>query len=276
MRTRKGFSLAELMVALTLSGIVISGAYGLMRTQSRAYGKQLGTGDAAETLEGAGALLSWEIRHADMATDTLVSLSADTLSVRSVQGVGIICAKKDPGLYAIWKNGGDIQPTVDDTAMVSMLGNQAWTKAKITAVGTPVAMGLTACAWTGGRSPDLVVQLTVNPADSAKLIVGGMFRSFRRTQFAEFQDAGRWWLGRKVGNAAWGKITGPLLSPTTGGGGLKFVYYDSTGAVTTGASKAQAVSVTLRSQSYRQYIDPVSHAPTFRGDSLQTVVYVRR
>jgi len=152
MRTRKGFSLAELMVALTLSGIVISGAYGLMRTQSRAYGKQLGTGDAAETLEGAGALLSWEIRHADMATDTLVSLSADTLSVRSVQGVGIICAKKDPGLYAIWKNGGDIQPTVDDTAMVSMLGNQAWTKAKITAVGTPVAMGLTACAWTGGRS----------------------------------------------------------------------------------------------------------------------------
>ena len=274
--TRRGFTLAELLVALAISGIVLGSVYRLMTSQGRGYAQQLALADASETLQGAGALLSWEMRHAEMATDTLFTLSADTLAVRSVQGAGVVCAiNATSGLYGIWKCGGDIKATGDDTAMVSTSGGRGWKKLRITQVGTPGGMGLTQCAWAGTRAPDLVVQFSVATArDTAGIVVGSMFRAFRRTRFAELFDSGRWWLGRQVGSAAWEKITGPLLSPAAGG--LAFSYYDSTGAATTSASRVRAVGMTMRSETYKTYLGPNGGAPRYRRDSLITRVMVRR
>jgi len=49
----------------------------------------------------------------------------------------------------------------------------------------------------------MVVEFAVVATTDTSLIkVGAPFRNFRSVQYAEFQQNGRWWLGRKVGQAA--------------------------------------------------------------------------
>src|SRR5215510_8590220 len=92
-RRHAGFTLVELIVVMALSGLILTGVLKLMTGQSRGYAQMIATGDASETLRGAGALVGWEIRHAQMATDSILMTNADTLSLRSVQGVGVVCGK---------------------------------------------------------------------------------------------------------------------------------------------------------------------------------------
>jgi prepilin-type N-terminal cleavage/methylation domain-containing protein len=275
-RRNAGFTLVELVVVLALSGVILAGILKLMTGQGRGYAQMIATGDAAETLRGAGALVGWEVRHAQMATDSIMQTNADTLSLRSVQGVGVVCAKNTlTRRYGIWKQGGDIQATVNDSTMIFNPGRQQWSKLKITGVGTPVSYGMLNCSWTGVRAPDLVVQVNVTQfRDTSGILIGSMFRSFRRTIFAEYQDQGRWWLGRKVGTAAWEKVTGPLLSPAQGG--LKFAYYDSTGAAVAADSvnRIRTIGITMRAQSYKLFVGPTGGA-RYRIDSVSTRVMLR-
>ncbi len=276
--SRRGFTLAELLVTLAISGVIGTAVVKLLMTQVRGYGGQLSVGDAGETLRGASALLSWEIRHSAMAADSIASLSVDTLSVRSVQGVGILCAKSATApMFGIWKNGGDIDDTADDSALVSAgtstAGIKSWKTLKIVQVGSPATMGMPLCAWSGSRAPDLVVQVAVtSPGDTSGIKVGSIFRNFRRTVFAAYLESGRWWLGRRVGAGAWDKVTGPFLAPTSGG--LKFAYYDSTGAATASRASLRVVGIALKAQSYRPA--PAGAVSRYRIDSLATRVLVRR
>ena len=81
------------------------------------------------------------------------------------------------------------------------------------------------------------------------------------------------WLGRKVGAAAYDRLTGPLLAPASGG--LKFVYYDTLGAVTANAADLGTVGFTLRAQSLKQFhLGP--GALQYKVDSLTTRVALRR
>lgn len=273
--TRRGFTLSEILVALSISSIVLLGAYKLLSSQLGAYAQQVATEDDGETLRGAAAMLGWEIHHAEMATDDIWSTSQDTLSVRSIQGVGVVCVINSASVkYGIWKNGGDIEATAADSALVYVQATQLWKKLKIAAVGTPGAMGVANCSWAGLRPPDLVVQLTVaSSADTAGIVVGSIFRSFRRTKFAEYQSSNRWYLARSVDGAAWETITGPLLPPTSHG--LQFSYFDSSGVATTDTTKLRIIGVALRAQSYRRYKN-AQKVTDYRVDSVITRVMIRR
>ena len=271
-----GFTLAELLVYMVIGVIVLSSAYQLMITQGRAYGKQREVMDVRETARGAAALLAWELRHAASGGSRLVAMNAGSVALRSVQGLGIVCAKH-PTLprYALWRAGGSIQATADDSALVYTVGLDKWRVVKINQAGTPAAMGLSKCAWPGARKPDLVVQVAVTTQqDTSAIQVGAALRTFRRVQYAEYQAGGRWWLGRRVGTATtYEQLTGPLLAP--GAGGLTFAYYDTLGAVTATPAAVGAVGFTLRTESLKQV--RVGPGPLqFQHDSLTTKVALRR
>jgi prepilin-type N-terminal cleavage/methylation domain-containing protein len=272
---RSGFTIAELIVAVTISAAVLLGTYKVLTSQFRVYAQQVAVEDDGETLRGAAAVLGWEIHHAEMATDDILATSPDSLSVRSIQGVGVICViNSATAKYGIWKNGGDIQATSDDSALVYVQATQLWKKMKIAAVGTPAAMSVPSCAWAGVRAPDIVVQLTVSaPADTAGIAVGSIFRSFRRTVFAEYQVSGRWFLSKRVGTGGtWETITGPLLPPADHG--LQMSYYDSSGVASTDTTKIREIGVALRAQSFR--LLSKSNASAYRVDSVISRVMIRR
>jgi hypothetical protein len=198
-----------------------------------------------------------------------------SVTLRSPRGIGTICAKH-PTLarYALWRSGGNIAAGVDDSALVYQLGRDKWTPLKITAVGTPAAMGVPSCAWAGARAPDVVVEFAVGTrSDTSFIKIGAPFRGFRRVQYAEFQLNNRWWLGRKVGAAAsFEQLTGPLVSPAANG--LTFAYYDSLGVVTANPASVATVAFGLRTESYKN--THVGSTYTYQRDSLITKVALRR
>ena len=271
---RRGFTLIELLVGMVLGAIVMTGVVQMMIVQGRGYRKQREMIDVRETAREAAALLSWDLRQSLTGGSPLAAMGPGTVALRSPRGLGTICAKHATlARYGLWKTGGNIVAGVDDSALVFQLGRDKWTVLKITAVGTPAAMGVTACAWPGARPPDVVVEFGVGTkTDTSYIKVGAPFRSFRRVEYAEYQVNNRWWLGRKVGAAAsYDQLTGPLVAPANG---LTFTYYDTLGAVTANPSAVGSIAFTLRTESFKNTY--VGTTFVYQRDSLTTKVALRR
>jgi prepilin-type N-terminal cleavage/methylation domain-containing protein len=272
---RRGFTIVELLVGLVVGSIVLTSVVQMLIVQGRGYGKQREIIDIRQTAREATALLAWDLRQSGVGDSPLAAISASTVTLRSPRGLGTICAKH-PLLarYGLWKTGGNILASADDSALVYQLGRDKWTALKITAVGTPAAMGVAACAWPGARPPDIVVEFAVGAkTDTSYLKVGAPFRSFRRVEYTEYQLNNRWWLGRKVGAAtSYEQLTGPLAAP--GSNGLAFAYFDTLGAVTTNPAAVATVAFTLRTESYKK--THVGSTYAYQLDSLTTRVGLRR
>ena len=280
LRARAGFTIVELLVYVVLATAVLGAIYGAMITQSRSYGKQRELLDARESLRSGGALLAWELRHASVAGSKVVAIGFDSITVRSMQGLGTVCAKHPGNLprYALWRTSGDIKATADDSAIFYRPAASVWRAARVTQVGTPAALGVATCAWPGGRAPDLAIEVDVSSVlDTAGIVVGSGFRAFRETLYSEFLDGGRYWLGRKTPPTAatWDKLTGPLIAPDSLTGGLDFTYFDSANAPTTIPANVARVGLVLRGESLKRA--GVSAGVTaYQIDSVVNVVMLRR
>lgn len=272
---RRGFTVIELLVGLVVGLIVLGSVVQMMIVQGRGYRKQREIIDIGETARGASALLSGDLRQSGFGDSPLAAMGANSVALRSPRGIGTICAKH-PTLarYGLWKTGGNILASADDSALVYQLARDKWTALKISAVGTPAAMGVPACAWPGARLPDVVVEFAVGTmTDTAYIKIGAPFRSFRRVEYGEYQLNSRWWLGRKVGaSVSYEQLTGPLLAPASNG--LAFAYYDTLGAVTTNPNAVGSIAFTLRTESYDK--TDVGNTYVYQRDSLTTKVAVRR
>ncbi len=272
---RQGFTMIEVIVALVVGMVVLGSVVQMLIVQGRGYRKQREQVDVRETAREAAALLSWDLRQAAVGASAFAVMGANAVTLRSSRGVGTICGKHATlPRYGLWKSAGTILATTDDTALVYQVGRDKWSKLKISAVGTPAAMGVTACAWPGARAPDVVVEFVVNTkTDTSYIKVGAAFRSFRRVEYAEYQQNGRWWLGRKVGAAgSYELLTGPILAPASNG--LAFTYYDTLGAVTANTAAVGSVAFTLRTESYKNAT--IGSTFVYQRDSLTTQVAVRR
>lgn len=272
---RRGFTLIELLIGLVLGVLLLGSVVQMMIVQGRGYRKQREVIDVSETAREGAALLGWDLRQSAVGGSSLAVMGATRVALRSPRGLGTICAKH-PLLarYGLWKTGGNLNAGVDDSALVYQLGRNKWTPLKISAVGTPAAMGVPSCAWPGARPPDVVVEFSVaTKADTSYLKVGAPFRSFRYVEYAEYQLNNRWWLGRKVGAAtSYDQLTGPLVPPAANG--LTFAYYDTLGAVTANASAVGSVAFSIRTESFKN--TNVGTAYVYQRDSLTTKVALRR
>jgi hypothetical protein len=265
----------EIIVSLIVGLLVLAALVQVMIVQSQGYGKQRELVDIGGTAREAAAVLSWDLRQAALAGSPFAVLDANSVTLRSPTGVGTICGRHTSlPRYGLWKTAGEVLATSDDTALVYQLGRDKWSKLKISAVGTPVNMGVPACAWPGARPPDVVVEFVVTTkTDTSYLKVGAPFRSFRRVEYAQYEQDSRWWLGRRIGAAtSYERLTGPLLPPSSNG--LAFTYYDTLGAVTTNLAAVGSVVFTLRTESYRNARIGSTSVP--QRDSLTTRVAVRR
>ena len=177
--SQAGFTLAELLVYLMLSGLVMASVYQLLMGQSRAYGRQRELMDVHETLRTAAALLAWEIRQASATDGDLYSIGENSITLRSVQGSGFICVGH-PTLprFGLWLTDGDFQATVDDSVLIFAAGgggraDDVGKVLKVAAKGPAAAMGLGACDWAGAGVPDVAGQIAVtSPGDTADIALG--------------------------------------------------------------------------------------------------------
>ncbi len=295
-----GFTIAEVLVYLMIASVVIASIYQLLIGQNRLYTKQRELTDVRGTLRAGAALLAWELRGVAASQGDLYSMATNSLVLRSIQGTGIICAEHNNlQRYGIWFRSGEFFSTADDSALVFAAGGASpsddqWKVLKVSNVWDPVGGGVTYCAWgdtvigqgkgkgsaSGGgdckagngcamRPTQLVVELT---GDVDDVYFGAPIRAFRRVEYGLFQEDGRWWLGRKIGAAAYEKLTGPLSSPTDSG--LVFTYYDQAGNVTADSTQVAQIEIIVRGESFgkvRKSLTDVS----VQVDTLTTWVSLR-
>ena len=273
-----GFTFVELSVYMVLSSVIMGAIVQFMITQSQGYTQAIEIMDARETVRSAAALLTWEFRGLSAAGGDLYTIKSDTVALRSTLATGVVCGERDPlepkfgpadtfPLYGIIGRVGQIFTTADDSAMVYLSGSEQWVELNLTDQWDPIGSKIPFCAWGTGSShrPDVVVEIV---GDTAGIRVGAPWAAFRRVEYGIYEDGGRWWLGRKVGNTgSYEKLTGPLLSPTDGGFVLS--YRDADGNTTTDPTDVAQVQIEIRSESTGR------DRGEARRDSIQVTVWLR-
>ena len=287
-RTRKrsaGFTVVELLIALTLGLIVVGAGYGILFSQWRLFSLHRATTDARQSLRTGLALLSWELAAASPALGDIYAIGPNSLTFRALQGNGVVCSNVKQGSkwhYGLQQTWGYFEGTADDSALVYRVASTGWSEVNVAKawnkaeswVPAPSGGGTPVCFWgdstTSMPRPQATLHLEASDEVLNDILVGAPVRVFRRTEYGLFERDGHWWLGRRVGDASsYQAVTGPLLSP--GSGGFVLEYYDSGGAITTDPAQVARVDIVLRATS----LGTAGYVQRTHQDSLRTTVFIR-
>ena len=278
-RTKNGgFTLMEMLVVLILAMVIVTGVYKLLMGQSRLYMKQNELMDVRTTLRSAASLLAWELRQTSPAGGDLYEINQYWVTLRSIQGTGVVCGKH--GLQprvAVWDSKGEFNAAEADSALLFAGGakgvqDDTWLIVDLTDEWL-TGGGDVDCVWDDGMGgtvdEDFVLEVD---GILDEVIIGGPIRAFRKVEYSIYPEGNRWWLGRKVGDAAeYEKLTGPLRPP--GDSGLVFVYYDRSGNETADPAKVALIDIIIRGESLRAA--PMSGGTSVQRDSLRLRVSTR-
>lgn len=260
---RTGFSLIELLIALTMLGVVGIVASRLMLGQQRFYQRTNEQMGIRRELRASLSLLPAELRSISSSGGDIRTFDANSITFRSVLGVGVVCARTSNTVDIPPTNmsrnalsGWYAQPQIGDTiwAFNDSLSRGAeddvWTPLRITLV-TP---STTYCA--GSPYTDAVLdvgktrwrfQVTPNLPDS--VVTGSAIRFTRTTRYALAQQGStdRHYLARSeyVGGAwtaaTW--VSGPYAAPSAlGTSGLRLAMFDSLGAAVTDPAQSRRIA----------------------------------
>lgn len=247
--TRRGVTLAELLVALAMLGVVLGTVSAVSVREQRLFADLAESSMISAQLREAGALLPGDLRAvASGAGDFAAGEMRDTsLQFRSTIASGVVCDTVAGGVV--------LAPTVDDaTTFTSVLtapaaGDTLWlfTPADSGDVWLPYRVSSTGTAPAGqcaARGPRLANGVLASAKSTLRLdglpaplrtVVGAPVRITRPARYSLYRASdGGWYLGARDWSTSTQRlntiqpVAGPLLSAAAGG--LAFHYLDSTGA----------------------------------------------
>jgi prepilin-type N-terminal cleavage/methylation domain-containing protein len=297
-RRRLGFTLVELMIVLVTFGLVAGAVVRILVRQQRFYSSATDLMNVRMNLRELAGVMPADLRGISSVGGDIYAMSDTTIDFRLSRGVGVICSigvgrttfvvpptslASRSGI-ATWLS----SPASGDTAFVydegltSMIADDSWQKVAVTAavgVGTcPITSGFTSTAAEAAAS----YTFTVSPALSAGVVNGSVVRFYNRAKYKLFQPTagGSWYLGYLECPGAvcttMQAVAGPFqpYSATTSLTGLRFVYRDSTGAVTATKTSVARIDITVRAQTQNKINTPGRPYDYYR-DSLVFSVAVR-
>jgi prepilin-type N-terminal cleavage/methylation domain-containing protein len=250
-RSRAGFTLVELIVALLISTVVIGAAWRLLTSNQRFYRSQSQIQDVGQNLRAAAQVVMGDLREMDAKGGDIVSMAATSMTLRAMRGFGVVC-KINVGGGQIWlKNSllfmnGSIDVTKDNLVVYreadsTKNSDDTWQSGTISATATDNCLDGTA----GTR---LTITLANGNTKLDSVAIGAPVRLWEQVKYELYSTSGTYWLGTDTyTSGAWPGTTavaGPLTS-----NGLAFAYYDSTGAVTATATSVAYITMTVRGQS---------------------------
>jgi prepilin-type N-terminal cleavage/methylation domain-containing protein len=279
MANRRGFTLVEIMIAMTLMLIVSGAAFKLLVTTQRLSRSQAERASLQSNVRMGSLVVLNDLRE----LSTFVGGAADRndildaqvsdITYRAMRGMGFICQAstatqirvarssfsgfRDPvagrdGLYVFID--GDPDTEADDT----------WLPVAITGVATG-----TACP---GALGDITLT-TPNTAGLVGLSVGTPIRVYEVMELKLHQADGKSWLGARSISA--GEAIQPVLGPLVDGNGFQMEYLDAAGAITANLTAIKSIRITIRGISDGAVNPGVEGSPTYVQDSLVTQVALR-
>lgn len=264
----RGFTLAEVLVAMVLTGMVVAGVLRALSAQKKFYARQARILDARHALRASTTILGSELRDLSAKDGDVYVIASDSVAFRSTVAFGVVCGvDAASGRLALNRISGQfLMSGVGGVDSLLAFGeaterddDDAWIPLSVSGIATS---GLI-CA--SGAAPERVV--TVG-GSVANVWVGSPARLFRPYVYGLTDGGdGRWWLSRRLRSSPDNvPVAGPLAPP--GDQGLVLTYFKSDGTGTTIPTEVTRVQISVRAPTYKSLADP-----DYR--SLRTSVYLR-
>lgn len=279
--TSRGVALVELVVALTLSGLLAAAAVGLLGRTQNFYRSAVQQIDVSQNLRVAGAFLPAELRELDAVDGDVVAMTPTAVTIRAARQLAALCRPPvvgdapgsvnltlgaapfsalrdlDAATDSLWifRDGDPLSPEDDD-----------WIAAAITTLDPDTC--------PDGRAGRRVTAFPrVAPGlslEEGQVMTGAPVLGFETVTYRLYRSSAdrRWYVGMETASDLQ-----PVLGPVTQDG-LAFTYLDSTGATVAEAARVRVIEFRVRART----VEPIR---TRDGrldqplDSLVAVVYLR-
>lgn len=287
MLTRRGLALVELMVTLSLLGIVCTGVYRVLETSQRTHLAQTQRLDLQQTLRNAVTTLAAELRELSASDGDLTAIGPTSLRIRAPRQVGFLCsppavgppvAGVAPATLTIRENlffgARDFDSDADSIFVLyegqgGTASDDDWLRGHLAADPAPLA-----CAdGTPGRR--LAVRIAFGPNHTAAGAIpnGAPVRGYESVTYSLYRAGdGRWYVGVLSHSA--GGARQPLIGPLHGASGISFEYFDAGGAATLVARAVAEIRISVRAET-AQPVRWRRGPPAYITDSVTTRVSLR-
>jgi prepilin-type N-terminal cleavage/methylation domain-containing protein len=281
---RRGFTLVELLIALTLLAIVTAAFYRSLTTNQRIYQKQTQVIDLQQNLRAAASILPEELREVDASDSDITAMSATSITFRAhrwmafmctppatpiIGGVGTMILRAQPtygrpmviGDSIFVRYEGDDGTRYDDGWALARVTNTSAVVCPDTKPGVLVTMNIPL-----GTGPNAALQNFTNSIVTGSPVIG-----FESVTYGLYSGGGDWYVGLSTAGGTQQPLIGPVLS-----NGLSFAYYDSTGTVTANRARVARVDITVRAET-NQLVRATAGASTLARvvDSVMTSAALR-
>lgn len=298
-RSRPGFTLAEMLVVMVLLTIVGGSLMGVLSKQQRFYRGVSDLGDLRSQLRQAEAVMASDIRGMSSIQNDITTMSDSSIDFRYTIGSSIVCTKA-PSIVTLppttLTNGNTLtswvqQPAVGDSVWIFDEGNNTTSSADDTWQGyritnflpTPGACPPSAYTVLADATSNSYT-MTVDRTMSNTILVGAAMRFVRQAHYSLYQSTNDqlWYLGYTCSACGTGASIQPIAGPfnpftavtTPDLSGIRFTYFDSTGAVTSDRTTVARINVVIRGQT-RGYLNVPGLKRGYYTDSVRTDIAVR-
>ena len=296
-RSTRGFSLIEIMIALVLMGLVSTVIYKMLVTTQRVTDAQAERTDVQTNLRAGALVIPNELRQITISTASsfdsisdIRGISDTSITYRAMRGFYTICATPSSATTLSVVDAGGFAseyraPTTSDSVFVFWEGDttktsdDSWVQVGLSAVATST------CTYAGASRTAYNFTFSGGGVPSgfpyAKIQGGSPVRTYETVNLSLFSYNSQQWLGMAVnagGTPSYQPVVGPLAATSGSVYGFQLTYYDSTGAAVSASSsnipKIRTIKVALRAISNDQVALSGKNRTTIQ-DSLVTYVTLR-
>jgi len=307
-RARAGLTLTELMISIVLLGLLGGLIVGFLLKQQRFYS---GANEILLTrtqVRQASVMMPSDLRGISSPAGDIYAMTDTSIDFRSTFGSSYICRNDRTtsqipvppvnlgkgSALTVWTqtpaNNDSLALYVDSTNSSTV--DDSWSYHRITTTTIAFSNATPGCTSASGlmKTTDATVSnpsysFTLSPQQSATVSAGAAVRFFKKVHYSLYKAAdNNWYLGYydcrtsrvPVCNTIQ-PIAGPLKAYVAGQpqlAGLRFTYYDTTGAVTANRLQVSRISILLQGQGTRT-IQLAGGTPQTFSDSLRIEVGLR-
>jgi prepilin-type N-terminal cleavage/methylation domain-containing protein len=276
--SRRGLSLVEMLVAITVFGVVAGVVCRVLYVTMRAFTAQIQQAEVNHTLRSAAVILWEELRELDAGDPRggdIVAMSRSSLTYKGARGLYSLCRPPDSEsgsmtLYA-WLDSDVLKPAMDSLLVFAAGSAGAGYWLRLDVVGVSLGRqcpGGSASMTVRVRSPDVSLLSEVD--------VGAPARALQVFQLRRYADSrGVWWLGMRRVHKADGRW--PNLQPVLGplaASGLEFRYYDRAGRPTELPGSVSSIAINVSAAASGRALSMADDAPK-PGTRLEFRVVLR-
>ena len=278
----RGVTLIELLVALVLFGIIMTGLYRTLVTNQRTYQAQTQRIDLQQNMRAAGTILPAELRELAATGGDIAAMGHDSIRLRAMRTLAFLCRTPPlgPGLIA----GPTVATTIltvatqpryglrdfdatRDSLLVYYEGDETTRSDDGWVLGRISGIASGSCPVRDARSGrELAVRLLFAAGQLNRpgaIPSGAPVRAFETVTYLRYRASdGRHYIGqRSLGGLQ------PILGPVTANG-LALRYYDAAGNPTTDRLQVGEIDIIVRGQT----VQPVRGAGGSLVHAVDSVV----